>query len=108
MRHVTKHECDWKRERRGSVNVEEDQEVCDQCQTVEARSRQGETEEQTQVEDQVEEQTFQHQHGDGSQETGDDANQDAREPHSTRSKRSTETGRSERVEDRENTSAVRL
>ena len=55
MRHVTKHECDWKRERRGSVNVEEDQEVCDQCQTVEARSRQGETEEQTQVEDQVEE-----------------------------------------------------
>ena len=40
-------------------------------------------------------------HGDGSQETGDDANQDARESHSTRSKRSTETGRSERVEDRE-------
>ena len=38
-----------------SVNVEEDQEVCDQCQTEEARSRQGETEEQTQVEDQVEE-----------------------------------------------------
>ena len=58
VRHVTKHECDWKRERRGSVNVEEDQEVCDQCQTVEARSRQGETEEQTQVEDQVEEWTF--------------------------------------------------
>ena len=31
----------------------EDQEVCDQCQTVETRSRQGETEEQTQVGDQV-------------------------------------------------------
>ena len=38
-----------------SVNVEEDQEVCDQCQTEEAKSRQGETEEQTQVEDQIEE-----------------------------------------------------
>ena len=36
------------------MNVEEDQEVCDQCQTVETRSRQGETEEQTQVGDQVE------------------------------------------------------
>ena len=35
--------------------------------------------------------TFQHQHGDGSQESGDDANQDAREPHNTRSKRSTES-----------------
>ena len=38
-----------------SVYVEEDREVCDQCQTEEAWSRQGETEEQTQVEDQVEE-----------------------------------------------------
>ena len=36
------------------MNAEEDQEVCDQCQTVETRSRQGETEEQTQVGDQVE------------------------------------------------------
>ena len=36
------------------MNVEEDQEVCDQCQTVETRSRQEETEEQTQVGDQVE------------------------------------------------------
>ena len=32
----------------------EDQEVCDQCQTVETKPRQGETEEQTQVGDQVE------------------------------------------------------
>ena len=72
------------------------------------RSRQGGTEEQTQVEDQVEERTFHHQHGDGSQGTGDDANQEAREPHSTRRQRNTETGRSERVKDRENTSAVRL
>ena len=86
-----------------SVNVEEDQEVCDQCQTEEARSRQAETEEQIQVEDQVEEWIFQHRHGDGSQETGDDANQEAREPHSTRRRRGTETGRCERVEDRENT-----
>ena len=36
------------------MNVEEDQEVSDQCQTVETRPRQGETEEQTQVGDQVE------------------------------------------------------
>ena len=57
------------------------------------RSRQGETEEQTQVEDQVEERTFHHQQGDGSQGTGDDANQEAREPHSTRRQRNTETGR---------------
>ena len=76
--------------------------------TEEVRSRQGETEEQTQVEDQVEERTFHHQQGDGSQGTGDDANQEAREPRSTRRQRSTETGRSERVEDRENTSAARL
>ena len=67
------------------------------------RSGQGkETEEQTQVEDQVVERTVHHQHGDGSQGTGDDANQEAR------GQRNTETGRSERVEDRENTSAVRL
>ena len=83
---------------------EEDQEARDQCQTEEIRSRQGGTEEQTQVEDR----TFHHQHGDGSQGTGDDANQEAREPHSTRRQRNTETGRSERVKDRENTSAVRL
>ena len=36
---------------------EEDQEARDQCQTEEVRSRQGETEEQTQVEDQVGERT---------------------------------------------------
>ena len=79
---------------------EEDQEACDQCQTEEVRSRQGETEEQTQVE----ERTFHHQHGDGSQGAGDAANQEVREHHSTMRQRSTETGRSERVEDRENTS----
>ena len=72
----------------------------------EFRSRQGETEEQTQVEDQVEERIFHHQQGDGCQGTGDDANQEHRELHSTRSERNTETGRSERVEDRENTSAA--
>ena len=70
---------------------EEDQEARDQCQTEEVRSRQGETEEQTQVEDQVEERTFHHQHDDGSQGTGDDANQKAREPHNTGRQRSTET-----------------
>ena len=85
------------------MSDEEDQEARDQCQTEEARSRQGETEEQTQVEDQVEDRTFHHQHGDGSQGTGDNANQEVREPHSTRRQRSTETGRSKRVEDRENT-----
>ena len=98
-RHVTKRECIE------SVNVEEesdveDQEARDHCQTEEARSRQGETEERTQVEDQVEDRTFHHQHGDGSQGTGDS------EPCSTR--RQSETGRSKRVEDRVNTSAVRL
>ena len=72
------------RRNRSGRHVKEDQEVCDQCQTEEDRSRQRETEEQTQVEDQVEELIFQHQQGDGSQETGDDANQDARESHSTR------------------------
>ena len=96
-----------------SVNVEEesdeeDREARDQCQTEEARLRQGETVEQTQVEDQDEDRTFHHQHGDGSQGTGDDANQEAREPRSTGRQRSTESGRSERVEYRENTSAVRL
>ena len=45
---------------------EEDQDARDQCQTEEVRSRQGETEEQTQVEDQVEERTFHHQQGGGS------------------------------------------
>ena len=89
-----------------SVNVEEecdeeDQEASDQCQTEEARSRQRETEEQTQVEDQVEDRTFHHQHGDGSQGTGDNANQDVRELHSARRQRSTESGRSERDEDQE-------
>ena len=93
----------------GSENVEEesdeeDQEARDQCKTDEVRSRHGETEEQTQVEDQV----SHRQQGDGSQGTGDDANQEPCEPHSTRSERNTETGRSERVEDRENTSAARL
>ena len=79
-----------------SVNVEEesdeeDQEARDQCQTEEARSRQRETEEQIQVEDQVEDRTFHHQHGDGCQGTGGNANQEVREPHSTRRQRSTET-----------------
>ena len=83
---------------------EEDREARDQCQTEEVRSRQGETEEQTQVEDQVEERTFYHQHGDGSQGARDDANQEVREPQYKEAERSTETGRSERVEDRENTS----
>ena len=57
------------------------------------RSGQGKErmEEQTQVEDQVEDRTFQHQHGDESQGTGDDANQEVREPH--RKQRSTVTGR---------------
>ena len=68
----------------------------------------GGTEEQTQVEDQVEERIFHHHRADGSQGTGDDANQEAREPHSPRRQRNTETGRSERVKDRENTSAVRF
>ena len=72
------------------------------------RSGQGkETEVQTQVEDQVVERTFHHQHGDGSQGTGDDANQEARVPHSAKRQRNTETGRSERVEYCENTSAAR-
>ena len=62
---------------------EEDQEARDQCWSEEVRSRQGETEEQTQVE----ERTFHHQQGDGSQGTGDDANQEPREPHSIRSER---------------------
>ena len=67
-----------------SVNVEEecdeeDQEARDQCKTEEVRSRQGETEVPTQVEGQVEERTFHHQQGDGSQGTGDDANQEARD-----------------------------
>ena len=46
----------------------------------------------------VEERTFHHQQSDGSQGTGDNANQEARELLST-----TETGRSERAEDRERT-----
>ena len=66
---------------------EEDQEARDQCQNEEVRSRQGGTEEQTQVEDQVEERTFHHHCADGSQGTRDDANQEAREPHSTRRQR---------------------
>ena len=73
-----------------------------------SRSSQGETEEQTQVEDQVEERTFHHQQGDGSQGTGDDANQEARDPHRTRRQRNTETGRRERAKDREHTTAARL
>ena len=60
----------------------------------EARSRQGETEEMTQIEDQVEDRTFHHQHHNINQGTGDDANKEAREPHSTRRQRSTQTGRS--------------
>ena len=48
---------------------EEDQEARDQCQNEEVRSRQGGTEEQTQVEDQVEERTFHHHRADGSQGT---------------------------------------
>ena len=87
---------------------EKDQEAHDQCQKEEVRSRQGRTEEQTQVEDQVEERIFHHHRADGSQGTGDDANQEAREPHSPRRQRNTETGRSEPVIDRENTTAVRL
>ena len=67
-----------------SENVEKESDEEDQ----EARDQ---TEEQTQVEDQVEERTLQ-----------------ARELHSRRRQRNTETGRSERVEDRENISAARL
>ena len=62
-----------------SEDVEEDQEARDQCQTEEARSKQGETVEQTHVEDQVEDRTFHHQHGDGRQGTGDNANQEVRD-----------------------------
>ena len=76
---------------------EEDQEARDQCQNEEVRSRQGGTEEQTQVEDQVEERTFHHHCADGSQGTRDDANQEAREPQYKEAERSTETGRSERL-----------
>ena len=72
-------------------SAEEDQEARDQCETVKGRSMQGETEEQTQVEDQVEERTFHHQHDDGCQGTGDVANQEAREPHSTGRQTSTKT-----------------
>ena len=66
---------------------EEDQEASDQCQNEEVRSRYGGTEEQTQVVDQVEERTFHHQRADGSQGTGDDAHQEAREARSTRRQR---------------------
>ena len=83
-----------------SENAEEESDEEDQ----EARDQ---TEEQTQVEDQVEERTFHHQQGDGSQGTGADAKQEARKLHSRRRQRNTETGRSERVEDRENISAAR-
>ena len=68
----------------------------------------GGTEEQTQVEDRVKERIFHHHRVDGSQRTADDANQEARVPYSPKRQRNTETGRSERVKDRENTSAVRL
>ena len=74
----------------------------------ERRKRQEERKSRRKLKIELENEIFHHHRVDGSQETGDDANQEAREPHSPKRQRNTETGRSERVKDRENTSAVRL